>query len=42
MTGVREYLSSYKEEQMDFQITIENRMKCTPVWRGTIDFQRES
>ena len=27
---------------MDFQITMGNRTKCTPVGRGTIDFQRES
>ena len=42
MTGVREYFSSYKEEQMEFHITMGNRTKCTPVGRGTIDFQRES
>ena len=42
MTGVREYFSSYKEEQMDLQITMGNRMKCTPAGRGTIDFQGES
>ena len=27
---------------MDFQITMGNRAKYTPVGRGTIDFQRES
>ena len=42
MTGAREYFCSYKEEQMDFQITMGNKTKCTPVVRGTIDFQRES
>ena len=36
--GVREYFSSYKEEQIDFQITMGNIMKCTPVGRGTIGF----
>lgn len=39
MTRVREYFSSYKVEQMDFQIIMGNRTKCTPVGRGTIDFQ---
>ena len=42
MTEVREYFSSYNEKQMDFQITMGNRMKCTLIGRGTIDFQRES
>ena len=27
MTGVQEYFSSYQEEQMDFHITMGNRMK---------------
>ena len=38
MIGVREYFSNYKEEQMDFQITMANRTKCTRAGRGTIDF----
>ena len=42
MTGVREYFSSYKEEQMDLQITMGNKTKCTPVGRGTIEFQMEA
>lgn len=42
MTGVREYFSSYQEEQMDFQITMGNRMKCTLVGRGTITFQMKA
>lgn len=42
MTRVREYFSSYQEEQMDFQITMGNKMKCTPVGRGTIAFQTEA
>lgn len=42
MTGVREHFSSYREEQMDFQITMGNRMKCTPLGRGTVAFQTEA
>ena len=42
MTGVREYFSSYKEEQMNFQITMGNSTKCTPVGRGAIVFQMEA
>ena len=42
MTGFREYFSSYKEEQIDFHITMGNRTKCTPVGKDTIDFHRES
>ena len=42
MTGVREYFSSYQEEQMDFQINMGNKTKCTPVGRGTINFQMEA
>eukprot|EP00253_Pinus_taeda_P008584 PITA_08584 len=42
MIGVREYFSSYQEEQMDFSITVGNRTKCTPVGRGTIAFQTEA
>ena len=29
-------------EQMDFQITMGNRTKCTPIGRGTIAFQMEA
>lgn len=39
---VREYFSKYNEEQMEFQIVMGNRKKCTPVGRGTIDSQRDS
>lgn len=42
MTGVREYFLSYQEEQMDFQITMGNKTKCTPVGRGAIAFQMEA
>lgn len=41
MTGVREYFFSYREEQMDFHITIGKKAKCTLVGRGTIEFQTE-
>eukprot|EP00253_Pinus_taeda_P022608 PITA_22608 len=40
MTRVREYFSSYNEE-MDFQIKMGNKTKCTPVGRGVIDIQME-
>ena len=39
MTGVRECFSSYQEEQMNFQITMGNKAKCTLVGKGTIIFQ---
>lgn len=42
MTGVREYFSTYQEEQMDFRFIMGNRTKCTPIGRGTIDFQTEA
>ena len=42
MTGVREYFSSYREEQMNFQITMGNSTKCTPVGRGSVVFQTEA
>eukprot|EP00253_Pinus_taeda_P027262 PITA_27262 len=42
MTGVQEHFSRYQEEQMDFQITMGNRTKCTPVGRDTIAFQTEA
>ena len=41
MTGVRECFSSYKEEQMNFKITMGNKAKCTPIGRATITFQTE-
>ena len=41
MTRVRECFSSYQEEQMNFQITMGNKAKCTPIGRGTITFQTE-
>ena len=42
ITGVREYFSSYREEQMNFEITMGNSMKCTPVGRGSVVFQTET
>ena len=42
MTGVREYFSSYREEKMNFQITMGNSTKCTPVRRGSVVFQTEA
>ena len=42
MTRVREHLSSYQEEQMDFQITMGNITKCTLVGRGTVAYQTEA
>jgi len=42
MTGVRKYLSSFREEDMTFDIQMGNKSKCTPVGRGTVTFQRES
>ena len=41
MTGVRKCFSSYQEEQMNFQITMGNEGKCTPIERGTVTFQME-
>lgn len=38
MTGVREFFLSYQEEQMNFQIPMGNKAKCTPIGRGTITF----
>jgi hypothetical protein len=42
MTGVREHFSSFREEEMTFDIEMGNKSKCTPVGQGTITFQRES
>ena len=42
MTGIRECFSDYQEERMNFQITMGNKAKCTPVGRGTIVFQTEA
>ena len=39
MMGVRECFSNYQDKQMNFQITMGNKAKCTPVGRGTIIFQ---
>ena len=39
MTEIRECFSDYQEERMNFQITMGNKAKCTPVGRGTIVFQ---
>ena len=42
MTGIRECFSEYREEKMNFQITMGKKAKCTPVGKGTIVFQIES
>ena len=42
MMGIRECFSEYREEKMNFQITMGNKAKCTPVGKGTIVFQTES
>ena len=42
MTGIRECFSEYREEKMNFHITMGNKAKCTPVGKGTIVFQIES
>ena len=34
--------SEYREEKMNFQITMGNKAKCTPVRKGTIAFQTKS
>lgn len=38
MTGIRECFSDYQEERKNFQITMGNKAKCTPVGKGTIVF----
>ena len=42
MTGIRECFLEYREEKMNFQITMGNKAKCTLVGKGTIVFQTES
>lgn len=42
MTVARAYFSSYRKEEMEFQIEMGNKSKCTPVGRGIVIFQRES
>ena len=42
MTGVRKHFSSFREEEMTFNIEMGNKSKCTPVGRGIVTFQRES
>lgn len=42
MMGIRECFSDYREEKMNFNITMGNKAKCTPVGRGTIVFQTET
>ncbi|KAH9291809.1 hypothetical protein KI387_043002 [Taxus chinensis] len=42
MTGVREYFSSYKEEDTNIQISMGNLSKLNPVGKGTVQFQREN
>ena len=40
MTGVREHFSSFREEEMTFDIEMGNKSKCTLVGGGTVTFQR--
>ena len=42
MTGIRECFSNYQEERMNFQITMGNKAKCTPIGRGIVVFQIEA
>jgi hypothetical protein len=42
MTGVRDYFSSLKEEEMDLVIEMGNNAKCRATGHGTVTFQRES
>ena len=42
MTGIRECFLDYQEERMNFQITMGNMAKCTPIGRGTVVFQNEA
>ena len=42
MMRIRECFLEYREEKMNFQITMGNKAKCTPVGKGTIVFQTES
>ena len=41
MTRVREYFSSYKEENTNIQISMGNLSKLNPVEEGIVQFQRE-
>jgi len=41
MTGIWEFLLGYQEERMNFHITMGNKVKCTPIGKGTIVFQTE-
>jgi hypothetical protein len=42
MKRVKKYFSSFREEEMNFDIHMRNNSKCTLVGRGIITFQRES
>ena len=42
MTGIRECFSDYQEERMNFQITMGNKAKCSPVGRGNVVFKTEA
>ena len=42
MTRVWECFSDYREERMNFKITMGNKAKCTPIGRGTLVFQTEA
>jgi hypothetical protein len=42
MTGLRKYFSSFREEEMNFDMEMGNKSKCTPVGRGIVTIQRES
>ena len=41
-TGIQECFSDCQEGRMNFQITMGNTTKCTPIGRGTIVFQTEA
>jgi hypothetical protein len=42
MTRVRKHFSNFREEEMTFDIEMQNKSKSTPVGRGIVTFQRES
>lgn len=42
MTEIKECFSEYRQEKINFQITMGNKAECTLVGKGTIVFQLES
>ena len=42
MTRVREYFSTYKEENTNIQISMGNLSKLDPIGKGIVQFQREN